>query len=629
MLKTVMTVIGIRPDFIRMSAIFNELDKEFNHILVHTGQHYDKLLSEVFFDELEIRKPDYTLETGKNGGTHYHQLSYLSIAILELIKNENLKPDIIIFLGDSNTVCAALPLRKEGYTIGHVEAGMRSFDKKMLEEINRTCCDHCSHILFVYHNEYKKYLENENIKHDVHVVGNTIVEVCKPFVPNEPKREDMILVDIHRPENFKFSSRMINIIDYANKCAKKYNLPVKMLKFYGTCKFLDEFKIDLGLIELVDLMPYKKYLTTVYHSKFIISDSGTGQEEPALFNTPVIVPRDYTERPQSVDANCSYMLNVNDLSNEDMSYEYLDNIWNGKLQINTEWLGNGNTSKMVIENLKNFFKNEDTKKLKIHLLNKLNNIVKKEYNETKPYPHCSIEEILPEEFAKKCQQEILNIPNDFWDRYNNPFEQKFTLRDKNNLPENCQQLFDVLTSDETINILSNIVGEKLYNDPNKNWWGIHTYKNGDYLDIHSDAGNHPITKQKKHLTFGIYLSCNWKEENNGHLEIWDGDNVLNDDAKLFKCYSKILPSFNKMVMFTNKTNAWHGNPDPVIINKDEKRIFVTLSYISEKHHEGMENNREKAFFVNRPNDLINEEKEHLRLLRADPNKCKDVYSKSK
>lgn len=629
MSKTVMTVSGIRPDFIRMSAIFKELDKAFNHILVHTGQHYDTLLSDVFFDELEIRKPDYILETGKNGGTHYHQLSYLSIAILELIKNKNLKPDIIIFLGDSNTVCASLPLRKEGYTIGHIEAGMRSFDKRMLEEINRTCCDHCSHILFVYHNEYKKYLENENIKNNIHVVGNTIVEVCKPFIPNEAKREDMILLDIHRPENFKFLSRMINIIEYANRCAKKYNLPVKMLKFYGTCKFLEEFKIDLGLIELVDLMPYKKYLTTVYHSKFIISDSGTGQEEPALFNTPVIVPRDYTERPQSVEANCSYMLNVNYLNNEDMSYEYLDNIWNKKLQINTEWLGNGDTSKMVIEKLKDFFKNEDNKNIKTYLLNKLNTIEKKEYNKTTPYPHCSLEDILPEEFAKKCQEEILNIPNDFWDRYNNPFEQKFTLRDKNNLPENCQILFNMLTSEETLNILSNIVGEKLYNDPNKNWWGIHTYKNGDYLDIHSDAGNHPITKQKKHITLGIYLSYNWKEENGGHLEIWDGDSVLNDNAKLSICYSKILPSFNKMIMFTNKTNAWHGNPDPVIINTDEKRIFLTLSYISEKHDEEMENNREKAFFVNRPNDQFNKEKEYLRLLRADPNKCKDVYSKSK
>jgi len=354
MKKNVMTVSGIRPDFIRMSEIFKKLDTEFNHILVHTGQHYDKLLSDVFFQELDIRNPDYILETGQNGGTHYHQLSYLSTAIMDLIKDKNLKPDIIIFLGDSNTVCASLPLRKEGYIIGHIEAGMRSFDKKMLEEINRTTCDHCSHILFVYHNEYKKYLENENIKNNVHVVGNTIVEVCKPFVPIIPKHNDMILIDIHRPENFKYKERLKNIIKYGNLCSTKFNLPVKMLKFHGTCKFLNEYEIKLGNIELIDLLPYKKYLDTVYHSKFIISDSGTGQEEPAFFNTPVIVPRDFTERPQSVDGNCSFMLNANNLENTDLSFDYLNNIFNKKITIDTTWMGEGNTSQLIINKLKEF-----------------------------------------------------------------------------------------------------------------------------------------------------------------------------------------------------------------------------------------------------------------------------------
>ena len=222
MKKTVMTVSGIRPDFIRMANIFKKLDNEFNHILVHTGQHYDELLSGVFFDDLNIRPPDYTLNTGKEGGTHYHQLSYLSVAIMDLIKNNNLKPDIIIFLGDSNTVCAALPLRKEGYIIGHVEAGMRSHDKRMLEEINRTVCDHCSHILFVYHDDYKEHVSRENIKENVHVVGNTIVEVCKPYIPTIKKKNDMILVDIHRPENYKHKHRMENIVKYANDCSKKW-----------------------------------------------------------------------------------------------------------------------------------------------------------------------------------------------------------------------------------------------------------------------------------------------------------------------------------------------------------------------------------------------------------------------
>jgi UDP-N-acetylglucosamine 2-epimerase len=354
MKKTVMTISGIRPDFIRMSSIFKKLDLNFNHILVHTGQHYDKLLSDVFFNDLEIRKPDFILHTGENCKTHYEQLSYLSTSIIDLIKNNNLNPDIILFLGDSNTVCSALPLRKEGFIIGHIEAGMRSYDKRMFEEINRTVCDHCSHILFVYHEDYKKQLENENITENVFIVGNTITEVCKPFIPTEPKKENIILLDIHRPENFKYKSRMENIIKYATLCSIKYNLPIKMLKFYGTCKYINEFNLDLGKIELIDLMSYKQYLNTVYHSYFLISDSGTGQEEPAFFNTPVIVPRDFTERPQSLIANCSFMLECNHLENIEDTFNWISQIKNNKINMDVSWLGDGTCSDLIIKHLQNY-----------------------------------------------------------------------------------------------------------------------------------------------------------------------------------------------------------------------------------------------------------------------------------
>jgi len=351
-MKTVLTIVGIRPDFIRMSAIFKKLDAHFNHVLVHTGQHYDHLLSNVFFEDLEIRDPDYTLQTGAEENTHYHQLGYLSVAIIGLIKEHDLKPDIILFLGDSNSVCAALPLKKEGYRIGHVEAGMRSGDKRMLEEINRTVCDHCSDILFAYHDDYRTNLSRENITKNVHVVGNTIVEVCRPLLPVGDSFNILILVDIHRPENFKSRERMENIIIYANKCARTYGLPVKMLKFPGTSKYLERFKLDLGLIEMIDLLSYKKYLIMLHHSKFLISDSGTGQEEPALMQTPVIVPRDYTERPQSMEANGSFMLDANNLSNEKESIVWLEEIFCGKKEIDASWLGDGETSDKIIERLK-------------------------------------------------------------------------------------------------------------------------------------------------------------------------------------------------------------------------------------------------------------------------------------
>ena len=246
-MKTVLTVTGIRPDFIRMSEIFKKLDENFNHILIHTGQHFDKLLSDVFFDELEIRKPDYNLEIGGPGKEHFHQSADLSVKLIELIRKENLNPDIILFLGDSNSVTSAVPLKKEGYKIGHIEAGMRSYDKRMLEEINRIVCDHCSDFLFVYHDNYKEKAVKENINPDsVFVVGNTIVEVAKKYRPMEPKLRDRIVLDIHRPENFKYKNRLENILEYANDMGQKYKMPVFMLGFKRTLDYIKEFGIDMS-----------------------------------------------------------------------------------------------------------------------------------------------------------------------------------------------------------------------------------------------------------------------------------------------------------------------------------------------------------------------------------------------
>ncbi|MHA1690351.1 MAG: UDP-N-acetylglucosamine 2-epimerase, partial [Candidatus Heimdallarchaeaceae archaeon] len=123
-MKTVMTITGIRPDFIRMSEVFKRLDKKFNHILVHTGQHYDEMLSGVFFEELEIRKPDYNLACGGHEMNHVFQLNLLTRELYKLMDSLEKKPDIILFLGDSNSVCSAVMLKKEGYQIGHIEAGM-------------------------------------------------------------------------------------------------------------------------------------------------------------------------------------------------------------------------------------------------------------------------------------------------------------------------------------------------------------------------------------------------------------------------------------------------------------------------------------------------------------------------
>jgi Rps23 Pro-64 3,4-dihydroxylase Tpa1-like proline 4-hydroxylase len=247
----------------------------------------------------------------------------------------------------------------------------------------------------------------------------------------------------------------------------------------------------------------------------------------------------------------------------------------------------------------------------------------KEYHTAEPYPHMVFDNVLDEEFGYALQREILEIPDDQFDRYSNPFEQKWTLRDKNNLPPLSQQLYNYLQSEECLEQLSELVGIELINDPNKNFWGIHKYDDGDKLDIHVDAGAHPVNKMKKEITLGIYLSKNWKEENGGHLEVWEGENSKNNDAKLIKCANKVLPIFNRMIIFSCTDYSWHGNPHPVKCEGDEKRIFFTLSYLSKRDE--YENKRQKAYFVKLPDEPEDEEKDKLRLLRADPEKYKEVY----
>lgn len=353
-MKTVVTVTGIRPDFIRMSEVFRKLDASFNHILVHTGQHYDDLLSGVFFKDLKIREPDFNLQVGGSGKAHYQQQAELGPKIISLFKEHSINPDIVLFLGDSNSVLASVPLKKEGHRIGHIEAGMRSYDERMLEEINRKVCDHVSDLLFVYHENYKQKALREGIAEDrIFVVGNTIIEPLNRFKQSlSPGGDRHILLDIHRPENFKSPERMRNILASSKSYGDHYNISVKMLGFGRTLRAIEEHGIDLGF-DFIPLMGYKEFLQFQNDSLFIVSDSGTAQEEPALLDIPVVVPRDFTERPESVENGNSFMLNVNDSQIEESfmsSIDWLDAYYVSKRS--SEWLGDGQTSAKIVEILK-------------------------------------------------------------------------------------------------------------------------------------------------------------------------------------------------------------------------------------------------------------------------------------
>lgn len=249
------------------------------------------------------------------------------------------------------------------------------------------------------------------------------------------------------------------------------------------------------------------------------------------------------------------------------------------------------------------------------------NVSRDKYTRTQPFPYIYQDNFI--ENASDIQEEILNIPQSEWDRYDNPFEQKYTLSNKYNLPYNLSQLFKKFESQEFIEHLSEVCGYRLLLDPTRNFWGVHKYKTGDKLDIHVDAGLHPNTKQKKQLTLGLYLSSNWKEEYGCHLELWKGDNSSVQSPAIYEKTVTIAPVFNRAVIFTCNDYAWHGNPTPANCPADALRIFVTISYLSENYFDL--NTRVKALFVARPEDNPDPEKDKLRILRADPEKCKDVY----
>lgn len=351
----IVTITGIRPDFIRMRNIFKELDKNFEHVMIHSGQHYDDELSRIFFDELEIRKPDYTLSTGKSSRNHYEQLSYLSTAIIELLKKEKINPALIMFLGDSHSAVASLPLFKEGYKIGHIEGGMRSYDRRMPEEVNRVVCDYCSDMIFVYTPLYKERLLRENKPAEqIHVVGNTIVEVVNEFMPKGEKSRDYLVADIHRSENLKDYRQYNHILTYLNELGNKLDLPVKLVKFRRALNLIEEHDLlkDKKNIELVGPYGFLTYLNFQYNAYGVVSDSGTSQEECPLLKVPVAVPRLHTERPESVEFGNSIMVGetnpVDVMVNKTVTFfeNYTVN------PDSVKWLGDGSTSKKIVEILK-------------------------------------------------------------------------------------------------------------------------------------------------------------------------------------------------------------------------------------------------------------------------------------
>ena len=305
-----MLVVGARPNLIKIAPLFREIKKrDVDNILIHTGQHYDKELSDVFLSDLEIPAPDYNLNVGS--GTHGYQTGNMLIKIEKVLLNE--KPDIVIVSGDVNsTLAGALAAVKLHIPIAHIEAGLRSFDMNMPEEINRILVDHCSTYLFCPTKTAVMNLNKEGIPDDkIFLVGDIMLEACtqnlkiaekKSQFKDFPLPKDFILTTVHRAENTDDVNRLSGIVDAMANSNHEIIFPVHP----RTEKRLKEFNL-WDVLEKADnaniLKPvgYLDFLELLQKAKLVMTDSGGIQKEAFFMNKPCITLRDSTEWIETVD----------------------------------------------------------------------------------------------------------------------------------------------------------------------------------------------------------------------------------------------------------------------------------------------------------------------------------------
>ena len=318
MKEKIITILGTRPEIIRLSRIIPKLDREFNNLIVHTGQNYDYELNKIFLEELKVRKPDYYLNAK---GSFAEQISKIVFKLEKIIKKE--KPSKFLVLGDTNSSLGAIVAKRMYLKVFHMEAGNRCYSNKSPEEVNRRIIDHSTDILLPYTKYSKRNLLKEGIKSkNIIITGNPITEVInfnkklidKSNIINRLnlKKKKYLLLTLHREENVDDFNKLKSFINAFNKIVKIFDLKIiwpvhpRTKKALKKNRFLIDKKIillkPLGFIEFISLE--KNCLAT-------ITDSGTVQEESAIFKIPCLVVREYTERPETVIAGSAEVLDCN------------------------------------------------------------------------------------------------------------------------------------------------------------------------------------------------------------------------------------------------------------------------------------------------------------------------------